>query len=239
MKNHLKTVLGLSFILAIQFPSLAIDFKIYERTGGIWSVPIWILTFYAIWVIGMRFLYFRKAAKYDTKLLEKVKKYVNKEVFNTNDKAKIDAAIDNALVAIDNEESAFAAVVKEGLQSHKLGYGTGQIQTNMENQANIEVSKLEYQLNHLGLIAGLAPTLGFIGTIIGVINIFESIASKSGGFSVNTISEGLSIKMGSSMMGLIAGAVAYVGFHLFNAAIDTFVLKMQRTTLEFSKLSKI
>ncbi|MFN5736755.1 MAG: hypothetical protein ACK444_11970, partial [Flavobacteriales bacterium] len=126
MKNHLKTVLGLSFILAIQFPSLAIDFKIYERTGGIWSVPIWILTFYAIWVIGMRLLYFRKAAKYDTKLLDKVKKHVNKGVFDTNDKAKIDAAIKNALDAIENEESAFAAVVREGLESHKIGYGTGQ-----------------------------------------------------------------------------------------------------------------
>ena len=232
-------MLGITFIFVIQFPSLAMDVKFLDKTGGVWSIPIWILTFYAIWVIIQRIVYFRKAAKYDTKLLDKVKKHVNKEVFNTNDKVKIDTAIDNALASIENEESAFAAVVKEGLQSHKLGYGSGQIQTNMENQANIEVSKLEYQLNHLGLIAGLAPTLGFIGTIIGVINIFESIAGKSGGFSVNTISEGLSIKMGTSMMGLIAGAVAYVGFHLFNAAIDTFVLKMQRTTLEFSKLSKI
>ena len=102
----------------------------------------------------------------------------------------------------------------------------------MERAANIEVGEMEKKLGHLGLIAGIAPTLGFIGTISGVIKIFYSI-SQTEDISIGNISGGLYEKMISSGAGLVVGIIAYSAYHLFNGKIDSFVLSIQRQVLEF------
>jgi biopolymer transport protein ExbB len=84
----------------------------------------------------------------------------------------------------------------------------------------------------LGLIAGIAPTLGFIGTISGVIKIFYSI-SVTEDISIGNISGGLYEKMISSGAGLIVGIIAYSAYHLFNGKIDGFSLSIQKQVLEF------
>jgi biopolymer transport protein ExbB len=89
---------------------------------------------------------------------------------------------------------------------------------------------MEKHLGHLGLIAGIAPTLGFIGTISGV-KIFYSI-SVTENISIGNISGGLYEKMISSGAGLI-GIIAYSGYHLLNGKIDNFALKIQKQVLEF------
>jgi biopolymer transport protein ExbB len=90
-------------------------------------------------------------------------------------------------------------------------------------------------LGQLGLIAGIAPTLGFIGTIGGVIKIFYSI-SVTENISIGNISGGLYEKMISSGSGLVVGIVAYSAYHLFNGKIDAFSLDVQRQILEFVNL---
>ena len=102
----------------------------------------------------------------------------------------------------------------------------------MERAANIEIGQMEHKLGILGLIAGIAPTLGFIGTISGVIKIFYSI-SVTENISIGNISGGLYEKMISSGSGLIVGIIAYSAYHLFNGKIDTFSLTIQKQVLEF------
>jgi biopolymer transport protein ExbB len=91
---------------------------------------------------------------------------------------------------------------------------------------------MERRLGHLGLIAGIAPTLGFIGTIGGVIKIFYSI-SQTEDISIGNISGGLYEKMISSGAGLIVGIIAYAAYHLFNSKIDNFSLAVQKQVLDF------
>jgi biopolymer transport protein ExbB len=91
---------------------------------------------------------------------------------------------------------------------------------------------MESKLGHLGLIAGIAPTLGFIGTISGVIKIFYSI-SVTENISIGNISGGLYEKMISSGSGLVVGIIAYSAYHLLNGKIDNFALKIQKQILEF------
>lgn len=98
--------------------------------------------------------------------------------------------------------------------------------------ADIEIGQMEKHLGHLGLIAGIAPTLGFIGTISGVIKIFYSI-SVTENISIGNISGGLYEKMISSGAGLIVGIIAYSAYHLLNGKIDNFALKVQKQILEF------
>ena len=101
----------------------------------------------------------------------------------------------------------------------------------MERAANIEIGYMEKKLGQLGLIAGIAPTLGFIGTISGVIKIFYAI-SVTEDISIGNISGGLYEKMISSGAGLVVGVVAYSAYHLFNMMIDHFSIKVQKQTLE-------
>jgi biopolymer transport protein ExbB len=105
----------------------------------------------------------------------------------------------------------------------------------MEKAANIEVGKMEKNLGHLGLIAGIAPTLGFIGTISGVIKIFYSI-SITENVSISNISGGLYEKMISSGSGLVVGIIAFAGYHLLNGMIDNYALNIQKVSLDFANL---
>jgi biopolymer transport protein ExbB len=105
----------------------------------------------------------------------------------------------------------------------------------MEKMANIEIGKMEKNMGHLGLIAGIAPTLGFIGTISGVIKIFYSI-SITENVSIGNISGGLYEKMISSGSGLIVGIIAFTGYHLLNGMIDNYALAIQKVNLEFLNL---
>ena len=102
----------------------------------------------------------------------------------------------------------------------------------MDKVTNIEIGKMEKSLGHLGLIAGIAPTLGFIGTISGVIKIFYSI-SITENVSIGNISGGLYEKMICSGTGLIVGIVAFAAYHLLNGMIDSFALNVQKVNLEF------
>jgi biopolymer transport protein ExbB len=142
-------------------------------------------------------------------------------------------SMQGALDVVNRDQTAYGSVIKEGVQS--IGQPIAQIEGNMEKVANIEIGKMEKNINHLGLIAGIAPTLGFIGTISGVIKIFYSI-SISENVSIGNISGGLYEKMISSGSGLIVGIIAFTGYHLLNGMIDNFALAIQKINLEFVKL---
>lgn len=100
----------------------------------------------------------------------------------------------------------------------------------LEDGANLEVTRLEKGLNYLSIIAGLAPLLGFVGTIVGVINIFFKI-SISKDISISVISEGLYQKMITSASGLVVGIIAFSAYHLFQNQIDNFIAKIQEQAL--------
>ena len=96
----------------------------------------------------------------------------------------------------------------------------------LEDAANVEVARLEKGLGYLSMIAGLAPLLGFVGTIVGVITIFFDI-SISQDISISIISEGLYKKMITSAAGLVVGIIAFSAYHLFQHQLDGFVAKIQ------------
>ena len=100
----------------------------------------------------------------------------------------------------------------------------------LSDAINIEISQFEKGLSGLSLIAGVAPLLGFIGTIIGVINIFFDI-SVSQDISIGVISEGLYQKMISSATGLFVGILAFAANQLFQQRIDRFIRRIQQHAL--------
>jgi biopolymer transport protein ExbB len=196
----------------------AIDFLM---KGGVFLIPIALLLFYTTYVAVERFLYIRRMTKQNMLLLGELQTQLNA------------SNMQGALDVVNRDQTSFGSVVKEGVQS--IGRPIPQIEANMEKVANIEIGKMEKNINHLGLIAGIAPTLGFIGTISGVIKIFYSI-SISENVSIGNISGGLYEKMISSGSGLVVGILAFTAYHLLNGLIDNYALAIQKINLEFVKL---
>ncbi|MEN9743632.1 MAG: hypothetical protein RLZZ65_1437 [Bacteroidota bacterium] len=196
----------------------AIDFLM---KGGVFLIPIILLLFYTTYVAVERFLYIRRMTKQNMFLMSELQSQLNS------------GNMSGALDVVNRDQTAFGSVVKEGVQS--IGRPIPQIEANMEKVANIEIGKMERNINHLGLIAGIAPTLGFIGTISGVIKIFYSI-SISENVSIGNISGGLYEKMISSGSGLVVGILAFTAYHLLNGIIDNYALAIQKINLEFVKL---
>ena len=186
--------------------------------GGIWLIPIGILLFYTFYVIIERYLYISKASKIDSLLMRDIRDNLNS------------GNLDLARSIAERNNSASGNIIKEGILV--IGRPIVEIESNMDRAADIEIGEMEKHLGHLGLIAGIAPTLGFIGTISGVIKIFYSI-SVTENISIGNISGGLYEKMISSGAGLIVGIIAYSGYHLLNGKIDNFALKIQKQVLEF------
>jgi biopolymer transport protein ExbB len=196
----------------------ALDFVM---KGGVFIIPIILLLFYTIYVIVQRYRYIKRMTTYSSNLLTEVKG-VYVQPSNPNDMS--DDFVKNSILVAQRDQTSFGVVVVEGLK-----YGTRpvpEIESRMERMVNIEIGKMEKGLGHLGLIAGIAPTFGFIGTIAGVIKIFYNI-SISENVSIGNISGGLYEKMISSGAGLVVGIFAYSADHLLNGMIDNYTLKVQ------------
>lgn len=186
--------------------------------GGFFLIPIAILLFYTIYVIIERYLYISKASTIDNRLMLDIRDQLHS------------GNLDLARSIAERSNSASGNILKEGILV--IGRPIAEIESNMDRAADIEIAQMESCLGHLGLIAGIAPTLGFIGTISGVIKIFYSI-SVTENISIGNISGGLYEKMISSGSGLIVGIIAYSAYHLLNGKIDNFALKIQKQILEF------
>ena len=225
----------ISFLIALQADSLAnaasgvlienttkaaneISVLEFLLKGGVFLIPIGILLFYTFYLIIERFLLIQKISKIDKNLIREIKENLQS------------GNIENAKQSAQRYDTASGRILTEGILT--IGRPISEIESNMERAANIEIGEMEKGLGQLGLIAGIAPTLGFIGTIGGVIKIFYSI-SVTENISIGNISGGLYEKMISSGSGLVVGIVAYSAYHLFNGKIDGFSLAIQKQILEF------
>jgi biopolymer transport protein ExbB len=199
-------------------PNTEISVLEFILKGGFFLIPISILLFYTFYLIIERTLYINKASKIDHRLMLDVRDNLNS------------GNLELARSIAERSNTASGNIIKEGVLV--IGRPIIEIESNMDRAADIEIGEMEKHLGQLGLIAGIAPTLGFIGTISGVIKIFYSI-SVTENISIGNISGGLYEKMISSGAGLLVGIIAYSGYHLLNGKIDNFALKIQKQILEF------
>jgi biopolymer transport protein ExbB len=188
--------------------------------GGYVMYPIILLLFIATYLFIERLLYIRQKAKEQKDLVQNITRLLK------------DSDIKAATMYADRESTATAKILSAGL--HSVGRPVKEIESMMESTANIEVGEMEKGTGYLGIIAGIAPMLGFIGTISGIIRIFYTI-STTDNISIGIIAGGLYEKMITSGAGLVVGVLAYTAYHILNQMISNFTLRAQRDSLEFIK----
>lgn len=185
--------------------------------GGVILIPIGILSIIAIYLIAEKYFFINKG----TKVLSSVRSNFKLHIKNNEP--------EQALIALQAGSGAYRAIFTHFLKN--LSSPIKEIESEIESVSNIEVSKLNRNLNYLGIIAGVAPMLGFIGTISGIIKIFYNI-SVTDNISIGIISGGLYEKMISSGSGLIVGVIAYSGYHVLNMKLDRFISFVEAESFE-------
>ncbi len=189
--------------------------------GGWVMVPIALLAFIGLVIFVERYITIRKASRDETNLLSQIKQSI------------LSGKLDSAIAICRNSNTPLGRMLQKGLL--RIGRPIKDIEAAIENVGKLEVSKLEKNISLLGIIAGIAPMLGFVGTIIGVITIFHDVSIK-GVIEIGTISGGLYTKMITSAAGLIIGIIAYVLYHILNIMVDRIILKMETDAIEFIDL---
>lgn len=189
--------------------------------GGWVMLPLALLAFIGLVIFVERYLTIRKASKDEMNLMMQVKQSIKS------------AKLETALAICRNSNTPLGRMLEKGLL--RIGRPIKDIEGAIENVGKLEVSKLEKNIGILGIIAGIAPMLGFVGTIIGVITIFHEVSVK-GIIEIGTISGGLYVKMITSATGLIIGIIAYVLYHILNIMVDRIILKMETDAIEFIDL---
>ena len=129
-----------------------------------------------------------------------------------------------------NTDNPVARIINKGIQ--RIGKPIDAIEKSMENVGGLEIYKMERNLSVLSLVYGIAPMIGFLGTIFGMLQLFYTINS-TGDFTPASIAGGIYTKMVTSASGLIIGLLAYVAYNFLNTQINKTVNKMEAASAEF------
>jgi biopolymer transport protein ExbB len=189
--------------------------------GGVIMIPIILLSLISFYIFIERFIYIRKATRVDILLTP--------SVINELKNKKPETAL--SLAGSDN--TSLGRILESGIG--QTGRSSKDIEGFVESATNLEIAMMEKDTGYLGIIAGVAPMLGFIGTITGVIKIFYNI-SLADNISIGIIAGGLYQKMICSGTGLIVGVIAYSAYHYLQMMIDRYTISLQR---EVNQLIKV
>jgi len=129
-----------------------------------------------------------------------------------------------------NTPNPVARMIDKGLQ--RIGKPIEAIEKSMEAVGKLEIYKMERNLSVLSLVYGIAPMLGFLGTLVGMLQLFYNINS-SGEFTPASIAGGIYTKIITSASGLIIGLLAYIGYNFLNTQINKTVHRMETSSTEF------
>ena len=186
--------------------------------GGWIMYPLYALLIAAIYVFTERLLAIRKASLIEVNFMVVIRDHI------------LSGNVQAAKKKKKNNNSSVAKMIDKGLQ--RIGKPIDAIEKSMENVGKLEMYNMEKNLNILSLIAGIAPMFGFLGTIIGMVQLFYGIAS-TGEYTLNTIAGGIYTKMITSATGLIIGLIAYVGHNFLSTQIDKTANKMEAASADF------
>jgi biopolymer transport protein ExbB len=186
------------------------------QKGGMVMVPLALLSLLAVYLFVERYLYVRAASRLDGRLLEGIEASLSSY---------------NAAGALDlcrMSPSPLARVLEKGLS--RVGSPIRDMESAMETMARVEVSHMERNLGVLGAIATIAPMLGFLGTVTGMIRTFYNISLYEN-ISMDVIAGGIYEKMITSATGLVVGITAYVLYTLLHTMIERCVSQMELASL--------
>ena len=187
--------------------------------GGWLMIVLLLLSIAAIYIFGKKLWSINQAAKIDRNFIKDINDYI------------LDGKVRSAKALCQRSTSPIARMVEKGIA--RLDKPLPDIQAAVENVGNLEVARLEKGLPILAAIAGGAPMIGFLGTVMGMVQAFFNMAKAGNNVDISLLSGGIYTAMITTVGGLIVGILAYFGYNFLSARISDVVFKMENTTIEF------
>lgn len=198
--------------------------SIWELTlaGGPLMIPLAILWILAIYLFIERFLTINRANQDPSQFMSRVKELVMR------------GDVNGAKVLCAQNDTPIARMIEKGIS--KIGSPLKTIEASIENTGKIEIFKLERNLTTLATIAGAAPMIGFLGTVIGMVSAFIAISQEEGMISPKLLSSGIYTAMVTTVAGLIVGIIAYLAYNFLISRVQKVIHKMEYTSIDFIDL---
>ncbi len=214
---------GLEGVVSEEKTLSVIDLIVNGGTGSILIISVlFVMLFVALYIYFERIFAIKAASKIDSNFMNQIRDHV------TNGK------LDAAKILCAQTDSPVARLTEKGIS--RIGKPLDDINTAIENAGTLEVYKLEKNVSVLATVAGAAPMIGFLGTVIGMILAFHQMASSGGQAEMGSLASGIYMAMTTTVAGLIVGIIAYIGYnHLVNRT-DKVVHKMEANAVEFLDL---
>ncbi len=191
--------------------------------GGWIMIVLAVLLALAVYLFIERLVVINAAKKEDKSFMDRIKDYIH------------EGKIDSALNLCKKTNTPSARMIEKGIT--RIGRPMNDIQVAIENVGNLEVANLEKNLVILATISAGAPMLGFLGTVLGMVQTFYNMAgSASGVIELSSLSEGMYQAMVTTVGGLIVGILVIFAYNYLVARIDSVVRLLEGRTMEFMDL---
>ncbi len=190
--------------------------------GNIIMGALGLLSIYAIYILIERYSTIKKASVEDESFLKSIRNFVEQK------------DIQAAKTLCKNTDNPVSRMIEKGID--RIDKPMTDISAAIENQGKLEVYKMENNLANLATIAGAAPMIGFLGTVLGMIVAFHEMASAGGNIDVEMLSKGIYTAMVTTVGGLIVGIIAYIAYNYLVSKVDKVIFQLEARTTEFLDL---
>jgi biopolymer transport protein ExbB len=192
------------------------------QKGGWVMIPLLLLSVIAVYIFGERFFAIRKASRIDLNFMNRIKDYI------------YDDKLDSALALCQSTNNPVARMIEKGIQ--RIGRPLNDVNAAVENIGKLEISRLEKGLPVLATVAGGAPMIGFLGTVMGMIRAFYDMSNAGSNIDVGLLSHGIYTALVTTVAGLIVGIVAYFAYNILVSNVENVVFSLEGNIEEFMDL---
>ena len=181
-----------------------------------------VLLVVALYIYFERFFVIKAASKTDSNFMNQIRDHISQ------------GKLDSAKVLCAQVKSPASRLIEKGIS--RIGKPLEDINTAIENAGRLEIYKLEKNVSVLATIAGAAPMIGFLGTVIGMIVAIHEIANAGGQIDIKLLSDGLYTAMTTTVAGLIVGIISYIQYNHLVVRTNKVVYEMEAKSVEFLDL---
>ena len=190
--------------------------------GGWLMIPLGILSVISIYIFFERYSMLRKASYNDPKFMTKIRDLVAA------------GKRQEAIMLCRRQHTPIARMIEKGIT--QIGKPINEVHRSIENVGNLEVSRLENGLPFLATTAGGAPMIGFLGTVVGMVQAFMNLSTAGGGVDMALLSSGIYTAMITTVGGLVVGIPAYFGYNYLVTRVEKLVFQMEANTMVFLEI---
>jgi len=190
--------------------------------GGWVMLPIILLSIIAVYIFFERYFAINKARKIDMNFMNRIRDYI------------MDGKVDAARTLCQSTENPVARMIEKGIS--RIGRPLNDVSAAIENVGRLEIYKLEKGLPTLATVSGGAPMLGFLGTVIGMVQAFMEMSTAGNNINVSQLSQGIYTALITTVAGLIVGVIAFFAYNILVAKVEKVVNNLEASTTEFMDL---